>query len=79
MQKPTTEQLVCVYEPPSYLKGNVHQKGQLVFALGERPAGAIQIYDGFTGELVAYLGQYTSYHANTKKPDLRKAKHYVSW
>ena len=79
VKKPTTEKLVCVYEPPAYLKGNVHQKGQLAFALGERPAGAIQIYDGVTGELVAYLGRYTSFHANAKKPDLRKSKHFLSW
>ena len=46
VQKPTSAKLLCVYEPPDYLRGQCDQLGQLAFALGERPAGAIQIYDG---------------------------------
>jgi thioester reductase-like protein len=77
--KPTSEKIIVLYEPPEYLRGTFHQKGQLAFALGERSAGHCSLFDAKTGQLLAHLGDYTSYGSNSKKSDLRKIKHFLSW
>lgn len=77
--KPTSEKIIVIYKPPEYLRKNFHRKGQLAFGLGERSAGSCSIYDAATGVLCAHLGDYTVHHSDSKKSDLRKLKHCLSW
>ena len=78
LRKPSSERVLCVYEPPEYLRQQ-HHKGQLAFGLGERPAGTIYMYDGKTHELIAYLGHYSGFGSNNKRSDMKSVKHYLSW
>ena len=76
--RPTSASLICHYRPPAYWSG-MHEKGQLVLALGEESCGSITLYDGETNELVAHLGQYYSFHANSKRGDLVNNKKVINW
>ncbi len=75
---PTSGHLTCHFCPPPAWS-NMHEKGQLVLELGERNCGSITLYDKNTGALVAHLGQYSSFHANSKRGDLISSKKLLNW
>ena len=79
LKKPTSNKIVALYDPPEYMRHNMHQKGQVAFGQGERSAGHISIYDPETDELCAFIGDYTSFATNKKKQELKCSKHYISW
>ncbi len=75
---PTSGKILCHFRPPSAWAG-MHEKGQLTLELGEHFCGSVTLYDQVTGDLVAHLGQYSSFHANSKKGDLIQSKKIINW
>jgi thioester reductase-like protein len=75
---PTTNKLICHYTP-NLSMANIQQKGQLTLPLGEQCSGLLEIYDRETGLLLVKLGEYYSFHSNTKRGDLKFSKSFIQW
>lgn len=78
LRAPTSPHLVCHYVPPEYWKG-MHERGQLIVAMGEQFCGSVTWYDGKNGDVIAHLGEYYGFHANSKQRDLAQSKHALQW
>jgi len=74
---PSSGHLVCHFTPTDMEES--HELGQLKLALGEQVSGSLAIYDASTGQRVARLEQYTSFHANPKADAPEHSKYVIGW
>ena len=79
LRPPTGPRITCHVTKPDDDWMNANERGQFSVQRGERSGGSISFYDSATGDLVAYIGEYTYFTSNPQWADLPHSKHRVSW
>ena len=79
LRPPSGPRVTCRVTKPSEDWMNADERGQFTVRRGERAGGSISFYDSATGDLVAYIDEYTYFTSNPKWNDLPNSKYRVSW
>ena len=79
VRPPSGPRITCHVTKPREDWMDANERGQFSVRRGERSGGSISFYDGVTGDLVAYIDEYTYFTSNPKWNDLPNSKHVVSW
>ncbi len=79
LRRPTGPRITCHVTKPSDDWMNANERGQYSVRRGERSGGSISFYDSDTGDLIAYIGEYTYFTSNPRWNDLPNSKHQIRW
>ncbi len=79
LRPPTGPRITCHVTKPDDDWMNANERGQFSVQRGERSGGSISFYDSATGDLIAYIGEYTYFTSNPQWADLPHSKHRVSY
>ena len=79
LRPPSGPRITCHVTKPRDEWMDDAARGPYSIRYGERSGGSISFYDGETGDLVAYIGEYTYFTSNPRWNDLPASRHRVVW